>query len=183
MPTRRHIVAAGGGFLAGFLLPALRRGDAAAKAVEIRMRSDPDGAHVGFDPIGILIEPGQTVRWVCDANVHTTAAYHPKNDDHSLRIPDAAQPWASDYLQPGESFEVRLTVEGVYDYLCVPHEMAGMVGRIIVGKPGGPGTLPFDYFVGEGRPWTPVPPEAQRAFPGIDEILRKKIVRSPETFS
>ena len=24
---------------------------------------------------------------------------------------------------------------GVYDYYCQPHEMAGMVGRIVVGEP------------------------------------------------
>jgi hypothetical protein len=46
----------------------------------------------------------------------------------------------------GLSFEVTLTVEGVYDYYCTTHEMAGMVGRIIVGQPSGPGTLLFDYF-------------------------------------
>ena len=36
-----------------------------------------------------------------------------------------------------------LTVEGVYDYFCAPHEMAGMVGRIIVGRPG---AQPFDDY-------------------------------------
>ena len=183
MSTRRDILLAGGGLLGGLILPSVSPGYSSAKMVEIHMRSDADGAHVGFDPIGILVEPGQTVRWICDANVHTTAAYHPKNDNHSLRIPVAAQPWGSDYLQAGESFEVRLTDEGVYDYFCLPHEMAGMVGRLIVGKPSGPGALPYDYFVSEGRPWTPVPPEAQNAFPSIEEILQKKIVRSSAIFS
>ena len=40
------------------------------------MRSDPDGAHVGFDPIGLKMAPGTTVRWLVEANVHTTTAYH-----------------------------------------------------------------------------------------------------------
>jgi plastocyanin len=62
------------------------------------MRSDAEGSRVGFDPVGLLTQPGQTVRWVCDANVHTTAAYHPTNDRHSLRIPRSAKPWASDIL-------------------------------------------------------------------------------------
>src|SRR5205085_2886326 len=76
--------------------------------------------------------------------------WHLANDSHSLRIPTSAQPWASDYLvDPGDRFEVVLTVPGVYDYFCTPHEMAGMVGRIIVGQPSGPGTLPFDYFKGD----------------------------------
>ena len=105
------------------------------------MRSDPEGAHVGFDPIGLRVMPGTVVRWVVEANVHTATAYHPVNGGHPLRIPEQAEPWDLDYLvEPGQAFEVMLTAEGVYDYFCTPHEVAGMVGRIIVGRPGGPGT-------------------------------------------
>ncbi len=31
---------------------------------------------------------------------------------------------------------MTLTVPGVYDYFCIPHEMAGMLGRIVVASPG-----------------------------------------------
>lgn len=55
------------------------------------MMSDPSGSKVYFDPIGILIEPGQSVRWQSVANVHTTTAYHPQNMNHSLRIPKTSQ--------------------------------------------------------------------------------------------
>ena len=48
-------------------------------------------------------------------------------------FPTAAKPWNSDYLLPDETFSVTLTEKGVYDYYCVPHEHAGMVGRIVVG--------------------------------------------------
>lgn len=150
----------------------------APDVVEVHMRSDPEGSRVGFDPVGILIRPGQTVRWVCDANVHTTAAYHPANGGHSLRIPDAAKPWASDFLMPGQSFAVVLSVEGVYDYFCAPHELAGMVGRIIVGRPTGPGSLPFDYFktIAADRGWHEVPDAAQATFPSVAEIMQRKTV-------
>lgn len=188
MQTRREFLAAAGLALGGLGLTAVAPlvpgglGHAAhpADVVPISMRSDPSGARVWFDPIGILIHPGQTVRWVVEENVHTTTAYHPQNDHHSLRIPERAAPWNSGYLvNPGDHFEVTLTVEGVYDYYCIPHEMAGMVGRIIVGKPVGPGSMPYDYY--RGRPgtenWLPVPGAAQRAFPGIERIMREKIVR------
>jgi plastocyanin len=160
--TRRQLLGAGVGLLAGAPL-----GRAAAKPVEIRMLSDPSGAIVRFDPIGLLVQPGQILRWRCVANVHTTTAYHPGNAGHSLRIPEGAPPWNSDYLLPGETFEVTLTIEGVYDYFCVPHEMAGMVGRIIVGRPEGPGTRPFDPSV---------PEAARAAFPEIGRIMAERVV-------
>ncbi len=146
------------------------------------MRSDERGEHVWFDPAGILIERGQTVRWIMDSpgNPHTTTAYHPKNGNHSLRIPEAATPWDSGFLvNPGNHFDVTLTVEGVYDYFCMPHEASDMVGRIVVGRPIGPGALPFDYFVGKPgtKNWLPVPDAAKATFPAVAEIMAKKIVR------
>jgi plastocyanin len=181
MIGRRKLLLAGGDLLASFVAVTWG-GAAAAGAVDIHMKSDADGAQVGFDPVGLLIEPGQTVRWICDANIHTATAYHPKNDRHSQRIPNDAQPWDSDFLMPGQHYEARLTVEGVYDYFCGPHEIAGMVGRIIVGKAVGPGALSFDYFKAAHPDWMAVPPAAQAVFPSIVEILRKKIVPSPLKF-
>jgi plastocyanin len=93
---RRKMLMASGGLIAGLVLSGRSRGENSTREIEIHMRSDATGAHVGFDPIGLLIEPGLTIRWICDVNVHTTAAYHPSNDNHSLRIPLAVQPWASD---------------------------------------------------------------------------------------
>ncbi len=177
MLTRRGFLTAGGFALAGLAVPRSAR---AARTVEIRMRSDTLGIQVWFDPIGLLVEPGTTIRWVVEQNVHTTAAYHPTNDMHSLRIPERAQPWNSGYLvQPGSHFEATLTVEGVYDYFCLPHEIAGMVGRIVVGKPGGPGALPFDYFKGKLGTvgWKAVPSAAERAFPTVTAIMAHGIVR------
>ena len=108
-----------------------------ARRSTIRMRGDARGAHVGFDPVGVRLRPGDTVRWlnVDPGNAHTATAYHPANFDRPRRIPAAATPWDSDYLLPEEGFAVTLTAEGIYDYFCVPHEHAGMVGRLIVGDP------------------------------------------------
>lgn len=177
MTTRREFLTAGGLALAGL---AAGRPARAAAPVEIHMMSDPLGTKVWFDPIGIQVEPGQVIRWTVHSNVHTTTAYHPRNDHHSLRIPERAEPWDSRFLvNPGNHFEVTLTIPGVYDYFCAPHEIAGMVGRIVVGRPEGPGTLPFDYF--KGRPgtaqWQPVPPAARMAFPSVSAIVRQGIVR------
>jgi len=104
-------------------------------------------------------------------NAHTTTAYHPDNAGHPRRIPDGAAPWDSGYLLPDGTFAVTLTVAGVYDYYCRPHEHAGMVGRIVVGRAIGPGP--------SGESAGPVPEAARRAFPAVDEILRRGTVRRP----
>ena len=181
MGTRRAFLRAGGLALASLAQPKVAR---AGAPEEIQMRSSPRGEEVWFDPIRQRIEPGQTVRWVMASpgNPHTTTAYHPRNANHSLRIPEAAAPWDSGFLvKPGDTFEVTLTVEGVYDYFCLPHEAAGMVGRIIVGRPGGPGALPFDYFTGRAATpaWLPVPEAARAAFPSVVAILTGGAVRRP----
>jgi plastocyanin len=177
MLTRRTFLATG---TVGLVSLAVSRRAHAAGPVEIRMRATDRSEHVWFDPVGIFVERGQTVRWIVERDVHTTTAYHPTNARHSLRIPEGAKPWDSGFLvQPGAHFEVTLTVDGVYDYYCTPHEEAGMVGRIVVGKPGGPGALSFDYF--KGKPgtadWKPVPLAAQQQFPSVAAIVQRKIVR------
>ncbi len=178
--TRRAVLGAAALALGGLVArPPLLRAE--GKILEVLMRSDESGAHVWFEPNGLLVEPGQTVRWVVQSNVHTTTAYAPQNGDHSLRIPEGAAPWNSGFLvNPGDHFDVTFRVEGVYDYFCLPHEESGMVGRLVVGQPGGPGTLPFDYF--KGRPgtekWKAVPPAARKAFPPVEDIVaRTRVTR------
>jgi plastocyanin len=168
-PTRRRVLQIGGGMLAGLAVPA---GSSAAEPLEIRMVGNADGSDVWFDPIGIRVEPGRAIRWInLDAgNSHTATAYHPRLFDRPLRIPPDAEPWHSDYLLPNESFSVRLTVEGVYDYFCVPHEHAGMVGRIVVGR--APAPPPRTSHDGEQ-----IPEAAARALPSVDDILRSGILR------
>ena len=75
--SRRQALGWGGGMVAA--LSAIGRVGLADSAVEIRMTGRGGGAEVWFDPIGILVEPGRTIRWVNmdQANAHTATAYHP----------------------------------------------------------------------------------------------------------
>lgn len=180
--TRRQVLGMGGGLIAALSLPPMWangrtdgridvRADEAV--VEIMMAGRPDGSKVWFDPVGVHVRPGQVIRWVNrDAgNSHTATAYHPDHFAKPRRIPKGANAWHSGYLLPGESFSVRLTKEGIYDYYCVPHELAGMVGRIIVGDPGRkPGASGGSADKG-------LPEAALRAFPPVEEIMDKGIIR------
>ncbi len=184
MLTRRNVLMRGAAAALCGLSAGSGRARAAPRPLIVRMRAKPDGSDMWFDPIGALVEPGQIIRWIVERDVHTTTAYHPRNDNHSLRIPESAEPWDSGYLvEPGSSFEIALTVPGVYDYFCAPHEQAGMVGRLIVGHPDGPGLLPFDYFKADAarRHLADVPPAARAAFPPVERIMRARIVRRDDS--
>ncbi|WP_167481005.1 plastocyanin/azurin family copper-binding protein [Mesorhizobium waimense] len=169
--TRREIMGGGGGLAAALSLSSLAVWG--GEIVEIKMQGNEDGSHVWFDPIGILIKPGQTIRWINlnPGNSHTTTAYNPANFERPLRMPKAAKSWDSDYLLPNESFSVTFTEQGVYDYFCIPHEHAGMVGRIIVGEPEMHG---WTELVGTNGD---LPEVALKAFPMVEDILTKGIVR------
>jgi plastocyanin len=191
MITRRKLLQAGGLWLTGLTLGLSRfawsSSNSKEEAIEIRMISDLAETFVAFDPIGLRIRPGRRIRWINDSdNVHTATAYHPANDRHPLRIPSAAKPWNSGYLMHrGDSFSLKLTVEGVYDYYCKPHEAAGMVGRIIVAEPGKVDPMVFETYPAEsGRPeWKKVPEAALRNFPPVEMILRKGRVAAPDMYS
>ena len=169
--TRRRVLGAGGGLAAALSLSSLAVWG--GEIVEIKMQGNEDGSHVWFDPIGILIKPGQTIRWINlnPGNSHTTTAYNPANFERPLRMPKAAKSWDSDYLLPNESFSVTYTEQGVYDYFCIPHEHAGMVGRIIVGEPEMHG---WTELVGTNGD---LPEVALKAFPMVEDIMTKGIVR------
>jgi len=168
----RRTLLAGGGAVAAWSLGAVRAA-AATRQVEIEMRGRMDGSRVWFDPIGLAVAPGTTIRWINrdPGNAHTATAYHPAVGRRQRRIPGGAEPWDSGYLMPGDSFSVTLGTPGVYDYYCLPHEQAGMVGRIVVGaataaNPGPAGSL------------APPPDAALRAFPTLGEIALHGIVRT-----
>jgi len=172
---RRRLLSAGGGLLlaagGGPLLAVAPARAAATDEVEIAMAGTATGSEVWFRPRGLLIRPGQTVRWVNrdTGNVHTTTAYHPANHK-ARRIPEGAASWNSDYLMPGQSFALRFEVPGVYDYFCIPHEHAGMVGRIIVGTADA-AARPYAATDAE------LPPQALDRLPAVADILRGSPVR------
>lgn len=123
-----------------------------------------------FDPVGILLEPGSDLHWLNMGDFHTTTAFHPEYDDLlaagvPLRIPEEAEPWHSGMLglTAGTQFTHRFTVEGVYDYFCQPHYSFGMVGRVVVGRPGEGAAVT--------TPLPDAPPTLRENMPAVDDIV------------
>jgi plastocyanin len=143
--------------------------EASGSVVEIRMATD--GVDVYFDPIGVWVEPGTTVRFVLDGGAHDTQSYHPSNATDLLRIPAGAEPWNSGIMggiyNTATTFDVTLTAEGVYDYFCMPHELHGMVGRIVVGDPNESPARPVDELAHQA---------ARDALPSVEEIMSNREV-------
>jgi plastocyanin len=132
-----------------------------------------------FDPVGLYIEPGQTVRWENTDWGFNVAAFHPDIGNRELRIPEGAKPFDSGLMVEGASFEWTFQVEGTYDYCSRFHETLGCVGRIVVGKPGGPGEKPPGYGGRDGR--APMFKDSARVFALVSarEIVEKKRVPFP----
>jgi plastocyanin len=148
--SRRRFLQLGGGVgllaLAGGLLGCKHESylTSAESGLKVVAMGGPQGELI-FIPDRLRIEPGETVRWAVASAGHSATAYHPENRNTApLRIPQDASPWDSGVLvKQGEEFEHTFTVEGVYNYYCIPHEGAGMVGIIVVGRAlEGPGLAP-----------------------------------------
>lgn len=91
-----------------------------------------------FDPIGLYVEPGETITWINESGSHSTTAYTEDNPSEVRRIPEDAEGWNSETLsEQGAEFTHTFEVEGTYDYYCIPHKSTGMVARLVVGEPSG----------------------------------------------
>lgn len=104
-------------------------GDAEASARTVEMTDD-----LRFTPATIRIRAGESVTWNNTSSlVHTvTADPERASDPEHVVLPEAAEPFHSGDLAPGESFSREFSTPGRYRYFCVPHEAAGMVGELIV---------------------------------------------------
>jgi len=129
---------------------------------EVSMVSSEDEEYY-FDPVGIHVQPGDTIRWTIEAGSHNAVSY-------DERIPEGAETFETEVITEG-SHERSFSTDGTYDYYCTPHQSLGMVGRFVVGEPGGPaersmpehgdvpesstiveqGSVSYDEFTGGGN--------------------------------
>jgi plastocyanin len=103
-----------------------------------------------FEPTGLAVEVGDTVRFDLATPHHNVNAYHPAFG-YTQRVPPEAPPYSSPILSAGEYWLYTFDTEGVHDLLCAPHELFGMVGTVVVGSPTGPAANPVGEAPGGER--------------------------------
>jgi plastocyanin len=106
---------------------------------EVRMVLD--GQTYKFDPANLTIKQGDGVRWIMVSGAPHNVAFDPAKvpDDVeqvlSANMPNQQMPLGSPYLtQPNETYTISFAgiKPGTYDYVCTPHVMMGMTGKITV---------------------------------------------------
>ncbi|WP_436908983.1 cupredoxin domain-containing protein [Halosimplex marinum] len=127
-----------------------------------------------FEPTGLAIDVGDTVRFNIATPHHNINAYHPAFG-YTQRVPDAVPPFSSPILAAGDYWLYTFEQEGVYDIMCAPHEVFGMVGRIVVGSATGPGS----NAVGEA----PAPSEQSRPPEFTAALVLSDPAMQPETIA
>lgn len=90
-----------------------------------------------FMPDTVRVKAGSAVVWRNgSALVHTVTADPSQAAQAAqaanVRLPAGASPFDSGDIVPGAEFRHVFEVAGEYVYFCIPHEMAGMTGMVIV---------------------------------------------------
>lgn len=83
----------------------------------------PDG-DLSFAPESLTVDAGTTVTFVWDSNTHNVVP--------NSQPDDADWEGHEDIEDSGFEYEYTFEVAGTYEYVCTPHESAGMVGEIVV---------------------------------------------------
>ena len=87
-----------------------------------------------FEPRTTDITVGQTVVWRNTSGFVHTATGDPSAaaDPSHVTLPTGAEAWGSGLVPASGEYRKTFEVAGTYDYFCVPHEAAGMLGRVVV---------------------------------------------------
>jgi plastocyanin len=107
-------------------LPA--RADGPKKHI-VRVISDYDNLRMYFKPKMLIVNPGDTVTWINEAEEDHNVLSYPDG------FPKGAMPMKSPYLaKKDEKWSFTFKAKGSYQYHCIPHLPMGMHGTVIVSQ-------------------------------------------------
>ena len=105
----------------------------ASHVITVKMADAPGGQFV-FQPAAITAQRGDTVRFV-----QASSAPH---DVDFKKVPKGAKLGAEStgpyVMTPGQTYDLVIDsrfVDGVYEFVCDPHESVGMHGTLTIGAP------------------------------------------------
>ena len=116
-------------------------GGAAITGTTHEVRMLLDGQTYKFDPANLTIKQGDGVKWIMVSGGPHNVAFDPAkipDDVESVLVanmPNQQAPLSGPYLtQPNDAYTVSFAgvKPGTYDYVCTPHVMMGMTGKITV---------------------------------------------------
>ncbi|MFW5939686.1 MAG: halocyanin domain-containing protein [Halolamina sp.] len=96
--------------------------------VTVEVGVDNGGEPYGFGPAAVRVDPGTTVVW----------EWTGRGGSHNVVEEDGAFE-SETTSEEGFTFEHTFEEEGVFRYVCTPHESLGMKGAVAVGDVGGDG--------------------------------------------
>ena len=100
-----------------------------------------DGQTYKFDPANLTIKQGDGVKWIMVSGGPHNVAFDPAKTPDDVEtvltknMPNQQMPLSGPYLtQPNEEYTISFAgvKPGTYDYVCTPHVMMGMTGKITV---------------------------------------------------
>jgi len=86
------------------------------------------GGSLSYEPADLTIAPGTTVRFVWEGGNHNIVVEDQPADANWQGTPGDRNTFYDEGFEYTHTFEVV----GTYDYYCVPHRSAGMVGSVVV---------------------------------------------------
>lgn len=137
---RRTFVVAAGSTITASLAGCLDAGGEPTGEHDVGMTMD------SFRPDSLTVEPNTTVEFRnTSSHTHTVTAFQDAYPDGAEYFAsggyeseqDAVEAWENDSsggLSQGDTFEHTFEIPGRYDYFCIPHLDAEMVGEIVVSE-------------------------------------------------
>jgi len=87
-----------------------------------------------FTPAHLTVQVGDTVEWRNTSGMVHTVSADPQLavQPNHVALPAGAMPFNSGALSPQGRFRYTFDIPGVYRYVCIHHEIDGMIGTVVV---------------------------------------------------